>query len=362
MEGKRASKKRQILERASRSIEKFYPELRGVFICPTCLCRTTVEDTIAISEAHIVPRAAGGRWTTLLCRKCNCTYGSLQDKWFGEYLSLIRHPALDLLRAKHQAGHFEVAGQRVNGRYQVRADGGVEFLVVVQENSPEAMRAFDQKMAEARVTGSYELSIPIPILANKHVVNSAFLTAAYLLWFRELGYSWALQSHLDPIREQIRKPDQQVLPKNFIAACPDSFFERPWIGTGYITGQLVLVAALANRMVFLPPVDCRDLYASMPDDFSDVRGEHIRALSMGRHNEFLGPHGFLIGDRLIVAPDVMLRGTVAGHMILLPPSGGKPRILSQISDEEYERLIDLPNAVRTSVQPDVRLPSKDTGR
>lgn len=301
--------------------------------------------------------------TTLLCRRtCNNAYGAMQDKWFGEYLNLIRPPASGILHAKHQDGHFEVDGQRINGRYQVSGNGRIQFLVLVYKNSPEAMSAFDQRMAEARFRGSFQLSFSVPILVNKQVINSAFLTAAYLLWFRQLGYSWALQSHLDPIREQIRKPDQQVLPKSFSAACTNVYFEPPWIGTGYIAGQLVLFAAISNRIVFLPPVDHPNLYELLPKDFSGLKSDEVKPLTLSRHNEFYGPLGLLLGDRLIVGPDAMLRGTVPGHMILLPPSGGKPRILSQISDEEYERLLDLPNAVRTNVRPDIRLPSRDTGR
>jgi hypothetical protein len=352
IEEKRAKKKRQILERASRSVEKFYPELRGVFICPTCLCRRPVDDIREITQAHILPKAAGGRWTTLLCRRCNSTHGTLQDKWFGEYVRLISPPALDIFHAKHQDGYFEVDGQRINGRYQVSGDGGIEFLALVHKNSPEAMRVYGQRMAEARFRGSFQLRFSVPILVNKQVINSAFLTAAYLLWFRELGYSWALQSHLDPIREQIRKPDQQVLPKSFSAACAGAFFETPWIGTGYIAGQLVPMAAIASRMVFFPPADRPDLYALLPEDFSGLQIDGQK-LNLSRHNEFEGPFGVLFGDRLIVAPDVLLRGAVAAPMILFPPGGGKPRVLYPISEEEFERRLQQPHAVRIRVQPDI---------
>jgi len=350
-----------MIMRASRSVEKFYPELREVFICPICLRRRPVDDISEITQAHILPKAAGGRWTTLLCRRCDNTFGTHQDKWFGEYLNLIKSPSPDIFRAKHQAGHFHISGQRVNGRYRVKANREIEFLVVVQDNSPEAMRAFDLKMAEARAKGSFRVSLPVPIMQNRQLIDAAFLTAAYLLWFRELGYSWALQSHLDPIREQIRKPDQQLLPKSFSAACPGAFFEPPWIGTGYIAGQLVLMTAIASRMVFFPPADHPDTYALLPEDLSGLEIDG-RILHRSHHNEFYGPVGLLIGDRMVVAPDVVLRGGIAEAMIRFTPGGGKPDVLRPVSEEEFEQMAQQPNAAINNVQPDVRIPATDTGR
>jgi hypothetical protein len=41
-----------------------------------------------IDTAHLIPEAAGGHRTTLLCKKCNNEFGRCQDRWLGDFLNL----------------------------------------------------------------------------------------------------------------------------------------------------------------------------------------------------------------------------------------------------------------------------------
>ena len=45
----------------------------------------------------------------------------------------------------------------------------------------------------------HTVAFPIPTLGHTELLEIGFLTAAYLLWFRELGCSWALHRHLQPM-------------------------------------------------------------------------------------------------------------------------------------------------------------------
>jgi hypothetical protein len=192
-------------------------------------------------------------------------------------------------------------------------------------------------------------------------VSCGFLTAAYLMWFRELGYAWALQAYLDPVREQIRRPEEAILPRNFSAVCPGHVFEEPWIGIGRVRGELVLLAGLGDRLVFLPPFDRKDFYASLPTDYSGSRVECTRFLRFFKGHAFQGPVAVLFEARLIVAPDVFFR-TREVPVIFFAPDGSGPHICRQITQEQFDRLGELPDVKTLAAAPILHLPDGEMGR
>ena len=362
MRRSRAKRKRETLKKVARSVQLFYPELRDIFLCPACLRRVPIQDASEVSHAHILPRVAGGGLRTLLCRKCNSTFGKIQDKWFGEYLRLLDAPD-GPLSATQQHGHFEVGGQRVNGRYRVSPDGNIQFLVFKNRNSPKVLGALEKTAAQARLRGSLEVKFQSPLLGNKQLVNCGFVTAAYLLWFRELGYSWALQNHLDTVREQIANPHERILPAAAIASSPNHFFDKPSIGTCRIGGELALCAGLGDRLVFFAPTDSPNLYESLPSSFKGMRADDLKFVSFGwQRCGFPGPLAVVCGERLVVAPDVFVRGAVDVPVMVFPTDGGDPRTLYPVSDEEYAQRLKLPRTLELHIRPNLRPPSKDTGR
>jgi hypothetical protein len=179
------------------------------------------------------------------------------------------------------------------------------------------------------------VAFPVPILRHTKLIEIGFLTAAYLLCFRELGYSWALQRHLEPIRDQLRNPTRQLLPPQFSAFCEGRMFDPPWIGIGEVAGKLALVAAIANHVVFLPPADRPHFYADLPDHFQGLSSE-IRPLQFYEGHRFGGPAGILFGTRAVVVPDVMQVGSARYFWLYVPPEGGAPQIRYPLPDDPHE--------------------------
>jgi hypothetical protein len=356
---KKKQKKSQILGRISASLRSFYSEFGNHFLCPTCLRTLPLEEARHVSEAHIVPRAGGGGLVTYICVRCNSTFGHSQDKWFGEFVRLA-HSRSSVLETRHQKGYFSIGGQRVNGTFEVTREGGLEFLIYTDCTPPNAM----EEVLRRAATGALDsVTIPLPILENRKLIEFGLVTAAYLLWFRELGYSsWALQRHLDPIRELILHPANAELPKSIGVVCKDRVFESPWIGVGTVAGELCLLTGLANRIVFFPPADCHDLYSRLPSDFSGISLERYQVLRFYDHHKFGGPLGVLYGDRAIVAPDVMLKGSAESRFWFIPPDGGKPRMLYPISKDEFDRKQGLPNVWNIKTKQRLLVPPSETGR
>lgn len=355
---KKKDKKAALLQRLAASLGNFYPELDAHFACPTCLKIISINSRKEISDAHIVPRSAGGNLMTVICTSCNSDFGSHQDKWLGEYIHL-RSSKSSILHTRHQLGHFFVAGERVGGKFQVTPDGTFEFLIMTNSTSPKALESIHKKAALKQIDS---LTIPVPLLANRQLISYGLITSAYLLWFRELGYSWAFQEHLDPIRQLIRNPTTTELPTNCNVVCPGHFFDNPWIGIGFIGDQLVLLCGIADRIVFLPPADRRDFYSLLPTDFNGLTLRDYRVVTYYDQHNFDGPLGVVYHDRVIITPDVMFKDQTKARYLLYPPNGGKPEMLYPISAEEFERKKNLSHVVRIKTQSGVLVPQNETGR
>src|SRR6476661_3527886 len=135
----KSKRKSLVLGRLAQHLRSFYPELSDHFICPTCLAKIPLSKASQVSEAHIVPQAAGGKLRTYLCRDCNSTFGAKQDKWFGEYAHLSREKR-DLLETRIKASHFDIDGVRYGGTFIADRTSGLEFYIDLTRTAPEALR------------------------------------------------------------------------------------------------------------------------------------------------------------------------------------------------------------------------------
>ena len=238
----------------------------------------------------------------------------------GEYLRLLKsgHP----FDAPTQQRYFEIGGVRVNGQVNARRDGTLEFLVRTDLNSKEVLARSTSAMVEGNRRGSLSVGYPAPeVFRRSEEVSIGFLTAGYLMWFRELGYSWALQTHLAAVRSAISKSSSAPLAGGqFSAVLAKGNWKKPWTGTAKLAGELALVAGIADRIVFFPPADCADLYARLPKNLDNATVSEMRAISFYDHHSFGGPVGVSLGNRLLIAPDVFFKGSYP--LFLFFPEGG----------------------------------------
>jgi hypothetical protein len=336
-----------IVERLAASLQKFYPKFLDCWMCPTCLRVIPCSRHEEASEAHIVPQAAGGSITTVLCRSCNSQFGTQQDRWLGEFLRIVRSNQPFPFSAPSRNNYFVYDGIRVGGTCDFQPGTGVRFLLDSERTNPAALKAILRSSLIAVLSRRlpqqspemHTVSFPVPILGHKELLEVGFLTSAYLLWFRELGYSWVLQRHLAPIREQIRNPARQVLPPKCSAVCRECVFDAPWIGIGEVAGESALLAGIANHIVFLPPADRPHFYEALPDDFGGLRLDNSNALQFYEGHRFGGPAGIVFGTRAVVVPDVIRTGSLPCFFIHVPPGGGVPRILSPLTEDQQERAL-----------------------
>lgn len=317
----------------------FRPESIESFMCPTCLeifpWQHKHRGSYMITRAHILPQAAGGREFTFACKKCNSLFGSKQDRWFGDYLNLVNTDKKRLGDA-YKISTYELNGIRINGSLQETENGDLLVDIDPKRNNPSTLEKIHR-------TGSqpHTISFQLPIDQHKIEIYVGALTAAYLNWFKYFGYSWALQSHLDIVRDQILNPKKEILPNNFIARIDEFAWKEPWLGVIEIKGMLCLAYGVEDLLVFLPPWDQEDFYGNLPNlkagdnpgrieafHFSDIRYESAIVLGY----EF----------RQIIVPDDIKDWKVVPQFFRFP-GGGKPikkeTVFSFPNSEPSENLV-----------------------
>jgi len=223
--------KADILNLLSGNLEVFLPHLHGYFLCPICLAQIPLREKNKITEAHIIPKAAGGKLKTYLCCNCNSLLGAKQDKWFGEYMRLASQEKSSIFETKIKDGGFWIEGVRVNGRWEYDRNRGLSFTEIVQQNPPHINEKVG-KIFSSRPS-KMDIKVSFPLLKQETMIRLGVLTAGYLMWFRLFGYSWVLQSHLQPIRDYIltSAPDT---PKTWAVFGLEKFRWKPWIGFAFI--------------------------------------------------------------------------------------------------------------------------------
>ena len=309
-------------------------------MCPTCLSVVDIGDTQNITEAHIVPRYSGGKLKTYLCKKCNSDFGSKQDKWFGEFVRLNEN-GKGIFDTTNQSGHFEINGVRVGGKFRESPDGkGLDFAIMIDRTSPEALKKLDGD-------GSFsEIKVRIPLEENKNLVYVGFLTAAYLMWFKELGYSWVFQEQLDIVRKQILNPAEEVIPGSYIMTIDGGEFYKPTIGVLYFEDFMAVVMGLSNIIVLLPPADKENFYGNIPRNLDRMGESNIEGMSFCKRHEFYGPVGVLYKDRMVVVPKHFKDKSLEPYYLHFPGEGEMPKAMKPISKNEYNRLCEEEN-IRT---------------
>lgn len=329
-------KKETLLAHLAASVERFYPERKGQFICPTCLRSIPIDKLSEISAAHIIPQSAGGTVVTLCCTTCNSTFGRRQDKWFGEYLHLLSS-GKRLMATRYQTGRIRLGGVEVGGKIHAEPDGSIGVEIWKEHTSPSAAQAF-HRMAEGGRIDS--LAVQLPVLLNQWLVPFGFVTAAYLLWFKEFGYSWALQRHLDPVRKWILHPVESAMPSGVVLHLKDKIIREPTIGFGYIGATFALLAWIGDRLVLFPSVGDDSFFESIKNASGILREEDYQNVHGFADHDFGAPLMITFGDRMAIAPDIQFASVRPASLRVLhfPGVGQEPVLMHETTSEAVEQL------------------------
>lgn len=112
----------------------------------------------------------------------------------------------------------------------------------------------------------------------------------------------------------------------------------------------------------LPAVDRPNLPFA---DLSQPKGPFAvdyRKLDLYQQHRFDGPLAIAFEDRLLVMPDVLLKRSAEGHVIMYPTWSSEPGLARFVSKGEYEKLQKLPNTQTIEAKHQPNIPVWETGR
>lgn len=327
-----AKRKDEVLLRISSNASKFDTSYDKSFVCPACLRLTPLKSASKISEAHILPRSAGGSLKTYLCGTCNSYFGSNQDAWFGEYLYLLGS-GKGLFATRKQPRTFTINGVKVTGEFKESNDGALEVYTYKDLMSPDAVLALE----EAHQSGRLEISAKIPVVANEQKIKIGFLTAGYLLWFKELGYSWVFQGHLQKVREQILNPERRIIPGTYLSDVGEEVFENPWIGFVELGQDSYPCAGIADRIVLFPSFSGTCIYEKLAGGSVREMKVQYEAVRISKYHQFPDPTAIGYRDQVLVFPDHFVSGSVRAKLMLYAGDGQPPKVLYQMGGEIDEQ-------------------------
>lgn len=338
-----------ILKLFAQNLEAFYPDLKNHYMCPTCLAKISLEEKGRISEAHIIPKYAGGNLKTYLCRDCNSRFGSKQDKWFGEILRIANTKKPSIFSTNIKDGYFMIDDIRINGHWEKDENDNFEFYIHMDRNSPQVNKKVRERLGITR--NDLKLSFPLPILRNQRFVDIGFLTAGYLMGFRALGYSWVLQEHLQPIRDQILNSDREIITAKYLFSA-HSVNWKPWFGIMLLDCDYVPVFAVGRHLVAFPPRDRPNLYQTLGTSSRDIPISNLKPISFSRETFYVFPIILMFGNRILVASDQLPK---LMESLVIHFSEGSPRasILRPINKDEFERLKKEREAVVISAKVEI---------
>ncbi len=319
-------------------------------MCPVCFKKIDIRKSNEISDAHIIPKAAGGNRKTFLCKKCNSDFGSKQDKWFGEFIRLIESKK-NIVQTQIKADSFFLCNKNVRGRFEYSPESGMEVLIHKDRNPPEIN---DYVLHQFQKERNKTFGFSLPILAKERMISVGYLTAAYLFWFDTFGYSWVLQSYLDQIREQILSPDKMII-NNLYVLKNETIEDKCWIGVIQFAGHLALAAGFSGYMIIIPPIHCQDLYMKIDELITTSIDRTVNLAGFypiyfkNRHFYDV-PVCLMFDNKIMFAPDAMAAGKLETMTIYFSTSDPVAKFSYPINNKQFQKLSKNPESEKKRIK------------
>lgn len=323
----------RIAQKLADDLSKFDGRMKGRFMCPVCTTLYDCHDETNITDGHIIPDAVGGSELTLLCRVCNSRFGAGQDKWFGEYLDVLLK-GKTFLSARTKSKYLTINGVKVRGGIRESADGDIDVFLHINRNPPGLVESI-------AFGSSTDISVDIPLARNEKQIQVGYLTAAYLMWFKQLGYSWVFQSHLDSVRRQIQNPLEPIIEGSFLIDIPEQTITKPWIGVLDLGERSYPCSAIFDRLVIFPTIADKNVFTSIQERLKTASVAQFHSLNISSAHNHAGPMGLIYKNNNLVFPDHFVSRKISPLKVLFfPDSKQTPIWLSEVSEAEAKSIKD----------------------
>ncbi len=270
------------------------------------------QDRNKYTAGHIVPESAGGSEWTILCQVCNSRFGARQDKWFGEYLCVLLDPEGTFFHAKSKSRYITVNGVSVSGRINVsEEDGTIEIFTPIDRNPAGKVDS---------IPHGEKLEVQFTPEITKHIneVQVGYITAAYLTWFKALGYSWVMQSSLKLVRKQILDCNYALDGAKVVDLRSERLFE-PDIGVVVESGYAYPCCLMYDRAIIFPaPTGSK---APTPKNLAFTSDSQIIPLNLAVMDL---PYSVSFEGGILIFPDMLRKEpSIPEHLLYIFEDSGK---------------------------------------
>jgi hypothetical protein len=217
----------------------------GRYLCPLCL--DWFSDLDDLSVEHAPPKSLGGRAMAVTCRHCNSRGGHTVDAELRQAETLYEFGSRSMTKPMRATAHYGDVEQRSE---IIFGPEGLSIGGVAKQNHPDTAAAVTKALRAAAGDKDFSmtLSLRTPDFRKAAV---GWLRAAYLIAFGSLGYLYVLLDELDPVREQIRDPDAEIL-NRYCVTTSSAADERRLVLVGEPPGLASVAVLAGNRAILLP--------------------------------------------------------------------------------------------------------------
>lgn len=214
-------------------IIEFRPDFSNGYICPLCFNVFFIKDLDSglknfLTLEDIPPKSLGGKPRALTCKNCNSKSGhELDVHLLNNLLDIDVNSFLPNSKSK---AIFELSGNKVNGLIEIKDNGVMNIHLQTKRSNPVYAKNFMEELIPPRTIYNplfysekvFENGFQSPTFNLKfdnkfkeRRAEVALLRIAYLIGFSSFGNGFFLNPGLHKIREQILKPDENILPHVF---------------------------------------------------------------------------------------------------------------------------------------------------
>jgi hypothetical protein len=215
-----ASSLRLVLDRQGRGHQ--LPSTGDYYACPCCLVvytRTAVAARVLTIE-DVPPKVLGGRPMLLTCAECNSSSGTNFDAHAAQKAIADAFVRGTVTRKVSATSYID--GMPLRGTAQ-STEKGISLFGVSKQNDPRVeaafLRAMDSLAKDESVSPRFSFTIHTRFDESR--ARLSLIRAAYLAAFAGLGWSYILRPVMQPIRDQLKSPEAQLL-ETYIFRDPDS--------------------------------------------------------------------------------------------------------------------------------------------
>jgi hypothetical protein len=235
---KKRDKRVAIFHRGAAALAKYRNGDTSLYLCPICCKGFTEGDAeagVLVSLEHVPPQSLGGKPLLLTCSECNSESGRKTEfnaanlanlKSFGDIVTGNSEGTVQCI--------LNMGGEKVAVSLSRKA-GATEFRACAKANNPAALERLNGHMKALSNDEKWDgeqFNITKKLKLDYRLLRLAFLKSGFLLVSAWLGYGFVLDSRLDIVRDQIMRPEENLL---------DSFWFLPEKDTGLPAKRIVSV-------------------------------------------------------------------------------------------------------------------------